>query len=774
MKIKRMLFGPDWRSKDADVRLRAVANDHDDELDSQLSLIAREDVDARVRLAALKRLDDPRRYLESARDDSEPTLRRQALDLALRQLAGERPSRLDLVQRVLLVEEVHQPGELEALARTAREVDVRRAALARVTRPQVLVEAATGDADAALRLEALGRIEDPGQLQRIADSARKTDKRIHRAALERLDRARLAADDPGAIRAKGESICVAAEALMRRPAGDLADAARSLREQWQDLGIDAEHPLHARFQGALEVIDRLLAPPPPAPPPSAEVEPPPDPESGESVSDTVQPEDEHVEESVLTVPEPSAPKRAPKPPPPDCSRELENLEALLGEGHVREARNVEKLLVDMRPRGAEAGRFAELRAKLTEMLRWQRWSMQEQRVRLCEEMEKMIDSGIHPDALANRVRELRQQWTALESLAGEDAPEGITRRFHALSHRVLKPAKGYFKKREALRGDHTAAAGALIEEIKQALEGDDVRPLRALRRRAADTLRDAANLTATERPPLLAAIKQALTDMDARLGAAGAEVLKRKKALLAEAEALPQDDPGKAVREAKRLQAEWKAAGTGSRRDEEPLWKRFRAACDRVFGELDSQRAEREAQAGAQRSEAEALITRMESLGAAPEQSELREIRGLWRQLDMRDGDLRRRFETAEATVESRAVDARQAARRARLETLLAEADVRHRDHGEGAADSERAANLCVRLEFLAGMPSPADDRQRRMDYQVTRLAERMAGAEERSDLAEEIEEVLGQWRDLPMDASAAEPYAARLRKALDALQARL
>jgi DNA repair protein SbcC/Rad50 len=770
MKIKNLLFGPDWRSKDPEVRVRAVAMDRDAELLQQLSVIAREDADTRVRLAALKRLDDPRRYLEAARDDADDALRRQALDIALRQLAGERPSALEVRQRVLLIEEIRQPGELEALARTARESEVRQAALARVTRASVLGEAAIGDPDPALRLEALARIDDPALLQRIAEATRKNDKRVHRAALERLDRARMAADDPEAKRAHGERICAEAEALMRRPKGDLAAAAAALREQWQAIGIDPAHPMQARFRGALEVIDGLLAPKPAAAPP-AETE-----EAGEPAETNASapaPPPPEPEPEPVAAPAPRQPK--PKAPPPDCSHELANLASLLDEGHVKEARAVEALILEMRPRGGDAVRFGELRARLGEMLQWQRWSMRDQRARLGEEVEKLIDCGIHPDALATRIKELRQQWNALETLSGEDAPAGLARRFHALCHRALKPAKGYFQKREALRGDHTEAAKALIAEINSSLEGEQDRPLRALRRRAAETLRDAANLTAAERPGLVAAIKQALAALDARLDAANSEVLKRKKALLAEAEGLAEMDPAKAVREVKRLQADWKSAGMGSRRDEEPLWKRFRAACDKVFGELDSRRAEREAEASAQRAGAEALLTRIESLGTSPDEATLRDIRGQWRQLDVREPDLRRRFEAAESAIERTRVEARQEAQRARLHALLGEAESRQAGNPASAGDADQAAALCVRLEFLAGIASPAEDRQRRMDYQVSRLAERMAGNEERgAGLGEEIEEILGAWRDLAIDAPTAAPFASRLRKALDALLPRL
>jgi hypothetical protein len=66
------------------------------------------------------------------------------------------------------------------------------------------------------------------------------------------------------------------------------------------------------------------------------------------------------------------------------------------------------------------------------------------------------------------------------------------------------------------------------------------------------------------------------------------------------------------------------------------------------------------------------------------------------------------------------------------------------------ADDADEAArNLLVRLEFIAGIASPEEDRQRRMDFQVARLSARMRGgaalAPER-----ELDEVLSAWFGQP------------------------
>ena len=57
----------------------------------------------------------------------------------------------------------------------------------------------------------------------------------------------------------------------------------------------------------------------------------------------------------------------------------------------------------------------------------------------------------------------------------------------------------------------------------------------------------------------------------------------------------------------------------------------------------------------------------------------------------------------------------------------------------------------CVQqeLEFLAGQPSPAEDRDLRMKYQVDRLAESMSGARIRQPATEEAREAEKTWLGL-------------------------
>ncbi len=60
-----------------------------------------------------------------------------------------------------------------------------------------------------------------------------------------------------------------------------------------------------------------------------------------------------------------------------------------------------------------------------------------------------------------------------------------------------------------------------------------------------------------------------------------------------------------------------------------------------------------------------------------------------------------------------------------------------------------QARALCIALEFLAGLPSPAEDRDQRMKYQVDRLAQSMSGDISRQPAGEEALEAEKAWLGL-------------------------
>lgn len=120
-----------------------------------------------------------------------------------------------------------------------------------------------------------------------------------------------------------------------------------------------------------------------------------------------------------------------------------------------------------------------------------------------------------------------------------------------------------------------------------------------------------------------------------KLDTDNAEAKGQKEALIARAEALQTStDWGETAREYRRLMDEWKASKRASRRDDDALWTRFRAAQDVFFEARKSANDEIDAEFGANLVVKEALLTEARALmpvkDLASAQRALNNIRDRW------------------------------------------------------------------------------------------------------------------------------------------------
>ena len=151
MKLPGFLNKPRWQAKEAAVRRAGVAEEDDAELLAELPRIAREDSDPGVRTAALKRLADAALSQRLARDDADAGVRAEARKLWFELIAGTHARAPTAVECVRLLRAQEEIALIEHVARTAVDMDLRSAALARVTRVPLLVERATSDPAPSLR-----------------------------------------------------------------------------------------------------------------------------------------------------------------------------------------------------------------------------------------------------------------------------------------------------------------------------------------------------------------------------------------------------------------------------------------------------------------------------------------------------------------------------------------------------------------------------------------------------------------------------------------------
>jgi hypothetical protein len=82
-----------------------------------------------------------------------------------------------------------------------------------------------------------------------------------------------------------------------------------------------------------------------------------------------------------------------------------------------------------------------------------------------------------------------------------------------------------------------------------------------------------------------------------------------------------------------------------------------------------------------------------------------------------------------------------------------------------------QARMLSIRLEFIAGLPSPEEDREQRMQYQVVRLADSMSGDGARLPASEEAGEAENLWlRMYALPEAEFKAFGKRIQTALSAI----
>jgi hypothetical protein len=475
MNWKTTFFKPKWQSKDFATRLEAVTSEQHPDLINSLLEIAGNDEDARVRCAAIKRLHQLENILKLHPNESDPAAKK-LLEERIRQLASStNESRPPLEVRMKVAELTTNRELIEHLAARAPEVELRRAAIAKVERQGVLGDCCIQDADAGNRKFAASRISQHTTLKRVIDALRKSDKSLYTALQERLHNELLEQADPAAVQIEAVKVCTSLEHQVlegeHRDTGEI----EHMHASWQRIAGHAKDEMVQRYQ---RVCDRLAAPAPviaeppvktQAKPVTEEIESPP------TVTET--PVFPHINEALSRLcedikvyetenaehPNAGSLKKLKqrlektwaqcKPPHPEDQlgytsslARLEKLEAIVETNHKQsekelgQAQEILTQLEDELEQG-ELHKALETRAKLQQLAKghgqnkdwqklnnklhsmqtrlrelrdWQHWSNNKVRKRLIAEMEVLPAADLHPDALLDRIKSLQVEWKNLE------------------------------------------------------------------------------------------------------------------------------------------------------------------------------------------------------------------------------------------------------------------------------------------------------------------------------------------------------------------------
>ena len=402
------------------------------------------------------------------------------------------------------------------------------------------------------------------------------------------------------------------------------------------------------------------------------------------------------------------------------------------------------------------------------------------------------------------------------------------RKFSAAGHTAFDTAKPFLDKRSEIQSRHAQSLTtfcAELQELAQAEPVDWVALAKGLTR-GRKKLQDLNEVPANQRQKLARKLKATLDKSNAAMQAHYQQVeLEKMKLIRSASQLIHMPERSEAIAQAKSLQSNWKAAGSLWRSKEQELWNQFRGHLDPLFAELKNEQATIRAADDDRLSAQKALCSELKDiLNSKDDLSSLHgKIQGLqdsWKDIEHPDRKLLLSFQEMVEKYEKRVRQSEQQQVKTARErwwlksSLLHELTVtgrtakgalskrtearvtkawpeddsddafeRHMDevckdilagNSSGLTEEEVASKrtqaraLCIALEFLAGLPSPDEDRDQRMKYQVDRLAQSMSGESARIPAGEEALEAEKTWLGLyalPEDDFGA--FGKRIKRAL-------
>lgn len=424
--------------------------------------------------------------------------------------------------------------------------------------------------------------------------------------------------------------------------------------------------------------------------------------------------------------------------------------------------------------------------QLAEMADWQDFAAKPKLEVLCESMEALPAQELAPDALAKQVRELQSGWKAL---GVSRASNELWSRFKTAGDIAYEPCKAWFDKKQQERQHKLDGKAALCDalEAEHATLADEP-DWKAVVRRVNQVKREWSNLRVPDRKPdrsLEARFSAALKPFETALAeqydanAATKQELSVKAQALAEAEITQHS-----ANQAKSLLSAWKLVGIMRRKEDQVLWEGFNAHLGTIF--KHQHKVEREKQrAGLEHvfrakdiikrlkvlsrgdvldeGEVQQLSTEFNALAEFPERDKKFLLRDFRQALDacsrVQENASKRRVqagreetkrllelcEQLEVAVESpdgvvatlvddvnHAWDASDVRVAHDLDAILAARRDRALGHIVAASQPDYDANekvrrdLLIRMEVAAGVDTPADDKGRRMQYQLENLQQGM------------------------------------------------
>ena len=273
---------------------------------------------------------------------------------------------------------------------------------------------------------------------------------------------------------------------------------------------------------------------------------------------------------------------------------------------------------------AITAKVEQLDEALSKLLDWKNFAVEPKQQELIDQMQVLTESQDTPEALASKIRRLQDQW---KSLSKDSQDQQLWEVFHKLAEQAYQPCKVYYDQKSEIRRSNIEKRRTLVLQLNdyvtaQPWEGNGAESIdwKLAEKLIGTAIREWQSYAPTDRDankPVQKKFDRLLDSLRSKLSAHQQQNAERKQLLIAQVDALLENSDKRAATEkVKQLQAQWQKVGVVPRKQEQKLWRLFRASCDAVFAQRHQQSVEFKAELNTHKGVAEELIKEVLTLGA--------------------------------------------------------------------------------------------------------------------------------------------------------------
>lgn len=232
-------------------------------------------------------------------------------------------------------------------------------------------------------------------------------------------------------------------------------------------------------------------------------------------------------------------------------------------------------------------RFEEARKTLGDMGDWKNFATEPKYVELCEAMELLVSSKLHPDKRSSEMKALQQHW---KKLGNSDISDSYWPRFKLAADKVYQPCAEFFDERHKIRKTHLEQRQQYVVQMQELFEATDwdndpdYKAVQSSMRSISDhftAIKDVERAAGEKQWKQFRSFKDQVT---AKLDAVYEANINLKHQLIEQTEALA----GAEVKEEnlaklKSLQTRWKQIGITKRNQDQKAWTEFKKQGDLVY-----------------------------------------------------------------------------------------------------------------------------------------------------------------------------------------------